>query len=118
MAKTRFGRGQKAMALVPLAVLSAAWTASIATAGSGTTLADAATSATTAAAPAKLPDGSSIPSQAIRAPASVSVAGGVAPAVHGGSAKVVSTAATSGIPAAALAAYQRAETVIDAADKS
>jgi len=114
MAKTRFGRGQKAMALVPLAVLSAAWTASIATSGAGTALADAAATA----APAKLPDGSSIPTQVIKAPASVSVAGGVAPAVHGDRAKVVSTASTSGIPAAALAAYQRAETVIDAADKS
>jgi len=114
MAKTRFDRGQKAMALVPLAVLSAAWTASIATSGAGTALADAATSS----APARLPDGSSIPTQAITAPASVSVAGGVAPAVHGDSAKVVSAASTSGIPAAALAAYQRAETVIDAADKS
>jgi membrane-bound lytic murein transglycosylase B len=116
MAKTRFGRGQKAMALVPLAVLSAAWTASIATAGTGTTLADA--SAAAASAPTTLPDGSSIPTRAIKAPASVSVAGGVAPAVHGSTAKVVSTAATSGIPAAALAAYQRAQTVIDAADKT
>jgi membrane-bound lytic murein transglycosylase B len=116
MAKTRFGRGQKAMALVPLAVLSAAWTASIATAGTGTTLADASTAA--ASAPTTLPDGSSIPAQAIKAPASVSVAGGVAPAVHGSRARVVSTASTSGIPAAALAAYQRAQTVIDAADKT
>ena len=37
----RFGRGHKIMALVPLAVLSVAWTASIATTGAGTALADA-----------------------------------------------------------------------------
>jgi membrane-bound lytic murein transglycosylase B len=98
------------MALVPLAVLSAAWTASIATTGAGTALADAATDAT-------LPDGTSLPAQAIEEPASVSSAsGGVAPGIVGNAEQVVATASTSGIPAAALAAYQRAETVINSAD--
>ncbi len=112
MTSARFGRGQKALALVPLAVLSAAWTASIAGVGASTASADPATPQT------HLPDGSTVPTQAIKAPASVSVAGGVAPAVHGDVEKVVASSSTSGIPAAALAAYQRAETVIDAADKS
>jgi membrane-bound lytic murein transglycosylase B len=106
----RFGRGQKAMALVPLAVLSAAWTASIATTGAGTALADATTEQS-------LPDGTDLPAQAIEEPASVSSAsGGVAPGVVGNAEQVVATASTSGIPAAALAAYQRAETVINSAD--
>lgn len=111
---TRFGRGHKAMALVPLAVLSAAWTASIATTGTASTvLADA------PGDPVVLPDGTSLPADAIEVPASVSAAGGVAPGVGGAdAARVVSTASTSGIPAAALAAYQRAETVINSADSA
>jgi membrane-bound lytic murein transglycosylase B len=107
----RFGRGQKAMALVPLALLSAAWTASLAGVGASTALADASTE------PTALPDGTTVPTEAIEAPASVTVAGGVAPGVRGSTKKVVSTASTSGIPAAALAAYQRAETVINSADR-
>ncbi len=107
-AGSRFGRGHRAMALVPLAVLSAAWTASIATTGATTALADAGTDPV-------LPDGTSLPAQAIEVPASVS-AGGVAPGIAGDTRQVVATASTSGIPAAALAAYQRAETVINSAD--
>lgn len=109
---TRFGRGHKAMALVPLAVLSAAWTASIATTGSASTvLADSGSD------PVVLPDGTSLPAEAIDVPASVSAAGGAAPGIGAAEAtRVVSTASTSGIPAAALAAYQRAETVINSAD--
>ena len=110
MSTARFGRGQKAMALVPLAVLSAAWTASIASTGTSTASADTGPDTL-------LPDGSTVPTQAIKAPASVSTAGDTAPGVHGDPGTVVATASTSGIPAAALAAYQRAETVINAADK-
>lgn len=112
MAKSRFGRGQKVMAIVPLAVLSAAWTASIAGVGA-TTAASAGTESEV-----RLPDGTAVPTQAIKAPASVSPSGGVAPGVGGHTARAVATASTSGIPSAALAAYQRAETVINAADKS
>jgi membrane-bound lytic murein transglycosylase B len=97
------------MALVPLAVLSVAWTASIATTGAGSALADAQSDT-------KLPDGTSLPTEAIEAPASVSAAGGVAPGITGDAQQAVATASTSGIPAAALAAYQRAETVINSAD--
>ncbi|ABL80040.1 secreted protein [Nocardioides sp. JS614] len=109
---TRFGRGQKVMALVPLALLSAAWTASIAGVGASTATASAESESTA------LPDGSTVPTEAIKAPASVSTSGGLAPGVRGDGAGIVSTASTSGIPSAALAAYQRAETVINAADKS
>ena len=112
MAKTRFGRGQKAMAVVPLAVLSAAWTVSIAGVGAGTASADSDPAAL------RLPDGTAVPTEAIKAPASVSPSGGVAPGIGGHTARAIATASTTGIPSAALAAYQRAEAVINAADKS
>ena len=110
MSTTRFGRTQRAMALVPLALLSAAWTASIAGVGVSSASAGETSGAT-------LPDGTSVPTEAIEAPASVSVAGIVAPGITDAG-NAVATASTSGIPSAALAAYQRAETVINAADKS
>ena len=111
MSKSRFGRGHKAMAVLPLAALSAAWTASIA--GVGVTTASAESEPAT-----RLPDGTAVPTEAIEAPASVSASGGVAPGVRGRTARTIATASTTGIPAAALAAYQRAESVINAADKS
>src|SRR6476661_6620828 len=111
MSTPRFGRVQKASALLPLALLSAAWTASLAGVGATTAAsADEKVSQT-------LPDGTTIPSEAIRAAASVSVPGTVSPGI-GNAQRAVSTASTSGIPSAALAAYQRAETVINAADKT
>ncbi|GAA4362231.1 lytic transglycosylase domain-containing protein [Nocardioides caricicola] len=116
MSTARFGRGHKAMAIVPLAVLSAAWTASIAGVGGVTAVSADASPDTT------LPDGSSVPTAAIEAPASVSggsgLDGGVAPGLRGNPQEVASRVSTSGIPAAALAAYQRAETVINSADRS
>ncbi|GAB3761665.1 hypothetical protein GCM10027600_03980 [Nocardioides ginsengisegetis] len=111
MSTPRFGRMQKASALVPLALLSAAWTASIA--GVGATEAASADENPSQI----LPDGTSVPTEAIEAPASVSVPGTVAPGV-GNAHQAVTTASTSGIPSAALAAYQRAETVINSADKT
>ena len=111
MSAPKFGRLQKASALVPLALLSTAWTASLAGAG-----------ATTAAAQddsRTLPDGTSVPTQAIEAPASVSKPGVTAPGIKGRDVRsVVANASAMGIPSAALAAYQRAETVINTADKS
>ena len=110
MSAPKFGRLQKASALLPLALLSTAVTASLAGAG-----------ATTAAArddSRTLPDGTSIPTQAIEAPASVSKPGVTAPGISGDTKTIVANASTMGIPAAALAAYQRAETVINTADKS
>src|SRR6476646_11339230 len=108
MSTPRFGRIQKASALLPLAALSVAWTASLAGVGVTTTAASADENP-----PQVLPDGTSVPAQAIEAPASVSVPGKVAPAISGNASRVVATASTSGIPSAALAAYQRAETVIN-----
>ena len=109
MSEARFGRLQKAATLVPLALLSAAWSLSIAgvgLAGAPATSADGGT----------LPDGSTVPEQAIEAPASVSGPGELAPGVQGDPNAAVGNASANGIPAAALAAYQRAETVINAAD--
>lgn len=112
MSSPRFGRLQKATALVPLAVLSAAWTASLAGVGATTALASDTT-------PTTLPDGTSVPTEAIEAPASLSLPGAVSAAVPRGQAgRTVENASTSGIPSAALAAYQRAETVINAADRA
>ena len=114
MAGHRTGRWQKGTALVPLALVSAAWTASLVSAPTVATVA-----AGTDEAPAVLPDGTSVPSEAIEAPASVSSSSTLAGQLTGGKAvQVVSNASTSGIPSAALAAYQRAETVINSADKS
>ncbi len=110
MSHKRLTTWQKATALVPLALLSGAWTTSL-------TVTSSATAATQDGS--TLPDGSSVPSSAIKAPASVSQPGEIAPGVPAGSASsVIASASTNGIPAAALAAYQRAAQVIDAADTS
>jgi hypothetical protein len=99
---------QKATALVPLALLSGAWTTSLTMTGS----------ASAAGQDGTLPDGTSVPDQAIKAPASVSGPGEIAPGVpRGGADQVIADASTNGIPAAALAAYQHAAQIIDAADK-
>jgi Transglycosylase SLT domain len=110
MSAKRFGRLHKATALVPMALLSAAWTANLLGVNASTATAGERPDPT-------LPDGSSVPAQAIEAPASVSDGSQIAPGVDGGDAEqIVASASTSGIPSAALAAYQRAETVINAAD--
>ena len=111
MSTPRFGRIQRTMALVPLALLSAAWTASVAGVG-GASVASADSTTTT-----PLPDGTSVPTAAIKAPASVSEPGHVAPGIVGTRHHAISSASTTGIPSVALAAYQRAQTVINAADK-
>ncbi len=59
-----------------------------------------------------------MPEEAIEAPASVSSGDEIAPGVTGDARQILATSSTNAIPAAALAAYQRAETVINAADKS
>jgi membrane-bound lytic murein transglycosylase B len=99
---------QKATALVPLALLSGAWTTSLTV----TSSASATTQETTV-----LPDGTEVPDQALEAPASMSRPGSIAPGVPAGAAdSVVASSSANGIPAAALAAYQRAEQVINSAD--
>jgi hypothetical protein len=111
MADVRFGRLQRAATLVPLALLSAAWSVSIATSDGGSAPASASPDGT-------LPDGSTVPEQAIEAPASLSTRAQLAPGVGGDPDAAVDNAAVNGIPSAALAAYLRAETVINAADTS
>jgi membrane-bound lytic murein transglycosylase B len=104
-------RRSKAATLVPLALLCAAWTASVA----GVDTADAAKTPSAHT----LPGGAAVPSRAITAPASVPIPGAIAPSVPDGTADaVVAGASTSGIPSAALSAYQRAAQIIDAADPS
>ena len=115
MSTTRSSRLKRAATIVPLALLSAAWTASLATANPATT-------GSASDDPASgLPDGTEVPTEAIEAPASVSTPDAVGSAFDGDRAdfdQIVANSSTNGIPASALAAYQRAETVINAADKS
>ena len=107
-AHKRLSSWQKATALVPLALLSGAWTTSLAVTSSATAATDG---------PTRLPDGTTVPTEALEAPASVSRPGSIAPGVpEGGGASIIASSSTNGIPSAALAAYQRAEQVINAAD--
>ncbi|WP_166389444.1 lytic transglycosylase domain-containing protein [Nocardioides ochotonae] len=116
MSATRLSRVQKATALVPLALLSAAWTANLAGAGAGG--ANLASSTSDPSSSARLPDGTSVPGRAIEAPASVSAPESIVPgSARRGAARITDVSAAA-IPAAALSAYQRAETVINAADTS
>jgi membrane-bound lytic murein transglycosylase B len=111
-AHRRLATWQKATALVPLALLSGAWTTSIAvtSSASATTRDDTTTT---------LPDGTSVPDQALEAPASMTRPGSIAPGVPAGAAEtVIASASANGIPDAALTAYQRAEQVISSADAS
>jgi len=101
-------RKSKAATLVPLALLCAAWTSSLVGVDAATATRSDATD---------LPDGSAVPSLAIKAPASVPIPGAIAPSVPDGTAdSVVAGASTSGIPSAALSAYQRGAQIINAAD--
>jgi len=113
MSTKRFGRIQRAVAIVPLALLSAAWTASLAGVGASSAVVSADKGGNEI-----LPDGSSVPSRAIEAPASVSDPEEAGDATHGDAAQILATSSANGIPASALSAYQRAETVINAADKA
>src|SRR5688500_1776582 len=108
----RAGRLRRATALVPLALLSAAFTASIAGANAPAVVAPNAP-----AADPTLPDGTPVPTQAIAVPATVSNRDTLGVG-NADAAQTVSTASTSGIASAALSADQRAETVSNAADKS
>src|SRR3954462_14721928 len=113
MGTSRFGRMQRATAIIPLALLSAAWTASLAGVG-------ASTAASAEDTPrATLPDGTSVPTEAIEAPASVSLPGAVAPGIAGTSAhNGRPPPPPPGIPPAAPAADQRGETVHNPGDKT
>lgn len=111
MTAAAFTRRSKALTIVPVALLSAAWSVSLVSNS-------AAVGAASGHKHHPLPDGTSVPRQAIQAPASVPLAGQLGMGVPKGSADaVVAAATTSGIPAPALAAYQRAAQIIDSADK-
>ena len=83
----RYGRAQKASALLPLALLSAAWTAGLAAAGSD---------ASAAADPQALPDGTRVPALAVKAPASLTSPHGLTRGILGNPQQVVATASASG----------------------
>lgn len=110
-AAVRRGRLRKAAALVPLAAVSIAWTLSlIATEPSGV-------SAAKDPIEQQLPDLGSVPTQAIEEPASVATKSPLVAGTGTGQAQqILATAAAAGIPPTALAAYQRAATIINAAD--
>ncbi|MGN6782605.1 MAG: lytic murein transglycosylase [Marmoricola sp.] len=111
MTAAAFTRRSKALTIVPVALLSAAWSVSLVSNS-------AAVGAESGHKHDPLPDGTRVPSQAIQAPASVPLPGQLGMGVPKGSADaVVAAATTSGIPAPALAAYQRAAQIIDSADK-
>ena len=104
---------------MPLAVLSAAWTVNVT--GLGGTIANASDSTGTVppastTAPGTLPDGTPLPPPiGLNQPASVT--GPTGDHISKDQAhQIVASAVSSGIPAAALASYQRAATVIDSAD--
>src|SRR5690349_4338232 len=91
-----------ASALVPLAVLSGGWTVLMAVSSAG-------------ASPSAAPAGANVPpAAAIEAPASMSRTLTAAPAKH--SLGAVPAVSSDGIPAAALAAYQRAAQVMSGTD--
>ena len=113
MSATRYNRFQKTTALVPIVVLSTMWTVNV----TGLTQSSATASGTGyedafSVSDSSGPDlhGASVPSEAIEAPASVSAS------TNQGDKSMAGTANAAGIPSAALSAYQRAATVINAAD--
>jgi len=107
----RFGKAQKAAALVPLAALSAAWTISLTGLGAG--------SAQATGSPVHGSGGVLVPADEIADAASIgSGMGGGTSVAPGRGQQMIQTADSSGIPAAALAAYQRAASVIDKADST
>ena len=96
MTSRPLSRRSKAVALVPLALLSGVWTASLVSSQRQRRRAPPTRSARSPTAPR-------CPTDAIEAPASVPVPGVIAPAVPEGSAdSVVSGASSNGIPAPAL----------------
>ncbi|QWC86801.1 lytic transglycosylase domain-containing protein [Nocardioidaceae bacterium] len=123
MAKKTLSRWQKAVVLVPLAAASGAWTATLAVPADSDTDTLQATSSEAAASTegsGMLPDGTSVPTQAIEAPASVSSPDSFGSGGYDGSVarSITADSSINGIPSAAVAAYQRAAQVINAADSA
>lgn len=111
MTRKRLGKLQRAATIIPLALLSAAWTAGVAGIGGP------ASPVAASEGPGQVTDGTSVPTDSIEDPASLSDPASV-DGSDGNTAGIVSASSTNAIPAAALAAYQRAETVINSADPS
>lgn len=106
MARRSMSRWHKAGALVPMAVLVAAWGAAL----TNTSLATAADTTDAVAIP-------EVPSNAYDQPASVQKAPSGIDAKAGAS-MAVSNLSTNGIPSAALSAYRRAADLLERADES
>ena len=104
----RWTNAAKAAVLAPLAALSVAWTAAVVTMETSSPAASSAGGGT-------LPDGSTVPADAIEAPASMSWGHAMG---AGSASQAIASASTNAIPSAALAAYQRAEAIINSADPS
>ncbi|MDN5745354.1 MAG: lytic transglycosylase domain-containing protein [Nocardioidaceae bacterium] len=114
MSRKRLGRLQRVATIIPLALLSGALTVGAAGLGGVPVPSVAAEQQ----APGVLPDGSTPANEEINDPASLSDPNAIEGLNGGNEAGIVNAASTNAIPAAALAAYQRAETVINTADKS
>lgn len=102
-------RGTKALSLVPLALLSGAWTIVVASSGAveGISAPAASTDSVLGALPETVGQG----------PATAPAPGGIAPAVPFDAVDwIVNSASPNEIPAPALAAYQRAAKIINATD--
>ena len=107
--------------LVPLAIISSAWTVTLVASSSANLTSATGADPDVEVGTRTVPGGATVPARAIEAPASVSAPEEVSPGFEGTEAEIrqiVSTSSTNGIPAAALSAYQRAEAVINSADKA
>ena len=123
MTTKTLSRWQKAVVLVPLAVASGAWTATLAAPADGSSsesLQATSANAASSGGAGTLPDGTSVPTQAIEAPASVSSPGAFGSGGYDGSLaqRITDDSSINGIPSAAIAAYQRAAQVINSADRA
>ncbi|KRA39507.1 MULTISPECIES: lytic transglycosylase domain-containing protein [unclassified Nocardioides] len=101
---------QRLSVLLPVVALSVASTTTIAGLG--------ATSNTSVVASADAEASLPVLKEAIEAPTGVSVGGGLGLGVDGDTQQIIASSTTNGISAAALAAYQRAASVINSADES
>lgn len=101
---------QRLAVLLPVAALSVASTTTIAGLGGSSS----------SPVPASADSAGSLPvfDDAIEAPTGLSVGGGIGLGVDGDTQQIIASSSTSGISAPALAAYQRAESVINSADQS
>jgi hypothetical protein len=106
---------QRLAVLFPVAVLCVASITSIAGLGAGSSPPVVASADPGGSLP--VPEGTiPVPEEAIEAPTSLPADDGLGLGVAGDTQQIIATSSTNGIPAAALAAYQRAESVINSAD--